>query len=214
MKFFLIGGTGKIGGEILAEALSRGHQVTALARDPAKLAAKPGLTVVKGDIHDSAALASQSAGQDAVIIAYNPGWGDPDVRKKTTDGADSVLAAARKAGVKRLFWVGGASSLKRADGVEVLDTMTQLPPLVREAIVGLREVLYKLRTIDDLDWTFFSPAEAIGDGPKTGKFRLGDDVAVADSDGKSFISRADYAVAVIDELERPQHIRKRFTIGY
>jgi putative NADH-flavin reductase len=75
-------------------------------------------------------------------------------------------------------------------------------------------VLYKLRTINDLDWTFFSPAEAIGDGPKTGKFRLGGDQVVADADGKSFISRADYAVAVIDELERNQHIRKRFTIAY
>ncbi len=215
MHCFLIGGTGNIGKEILAEALARGHQVTVLTRDPVKIEAKPGLTAAKGDIQDSATLAKQIAGHDAVIISYNPGWMDPEVGKRTIDGAESVLAAARKAGVKRLFWVGGASSLETAPGVQLFDRITgSVPPTIKDAIVGLREVLYRLRKIDDLDWTFFSPAESIAEGPRTGKFRLGGDQLVIGADGKSWISRADYAIAVIDELERPQHLRKRFTIGY
>jgi putative NADH-flavin reductase len=215
MKLFLIGGTGNVGREILAEALSRGHQVTALTRDPAKLAGKAGVAPVKGDIQDSATLATQIAGHDAVIVSYNPGWMDPEAREKTVSGAESVMAAARKAGVKRLFFVGGASSLETAPGVQLFDRIgANMPPTVKGAVIGAREVLYALRKVDDLDWSFFSPAETIKEGPRTGKFRLGGDQLVVGADGVSWISRADFAIAVIDDIEKPQHIKKRFTIGY
>jgi putative NADH-flavin reductase len=212
MKLFLIGGTGNIGSVIRAEALTRNHDVTVLTRDPSKLEAKGKLQVVKGDVHDTAALTRQIAGQDAVVISYNPGWMDPEAEKKTLDAAESVLAAARAAGVRRLFWVGGAASLETAPGVQLFESIKDhVPPTVKGAIVGLREVLYRLRKTDDLDWTFFSPAQEIAEGPRTGVFRLGRDTLIVGPDGKSRISRADYAIAVLDELERPAHVRRRFT---
>ena len=212
MKLFLIGGTGNIGSRILAEALSRGHDVTVLTRDPAKLKTQPHLKVVKGEIMDAEGLAKQIKGFDGVIDSFGPGIG-PDAYDKYIQSADSLIAAARKAKLKRVLWVGGAASLEVKPGVQLLDTL-ELPPPIKQALSGMREILYKLRKIDDLDWTFFSPAGDIGPGPRTGKFRLGTDQLVVGTDGKSRISRDDYAIAVIDEMEKPKHIKKRFTIGY
>jgi len=212
MKLFLIGGTGNIGSRILAEAVSRGHDVTVLTRDPGKVKAQPHVTAVKGDILDTAALAKQIKGQNAVIVSYSPGYDDA-APKKYEQSSDSVIAAARQAGVKRIFYVGGAASLNGKDGKQILDTL-QLPPPLKATLSAMRDILYKLRKTDDLDWTFFSPAQMIAPGERTGKFRLGLDELVTDAQGQSRISCEDYAIAVIDELEKPKHIKKRFTIGY
>ncbi len=212
MKLFLIGGTGNIGSSILAEARSRGHDVTVLSRDPGKVKAQPHVTAVKGDIMDSDGLAQAIKGSDAVINSFGPGIG-PDAYDSYIKSADSLIGAARKAGVKRVLWVGGAASLETKPGVQLLDSL-QLPPPIKRALEGMREVLYKLRKVDDLDWTFFSPAGDIGPGPRTGKFRLGGDNLVVDAEGKSRISRDDYAVAMIDEVEQSKHIKKRFTVAY
>ena len=212
MKLFIIGGSGNIGSRIVAEALSRGHDLTVMTRDPGKVKAQPHLKVVQGDVMDADSVAKQIKGFDGVINSFGPGIG-ADAYDKYVQAADALISAARKAKVKRVLWVGGAASLEVKPGVQLLDTL-ELPPPIKQALSGMREVLYKLRKIDDLDWTFFSPAGEIGPGPRTGKFRLGTDQLVVGTDGKSRISRDDYAIAVVDEMEKPKHIKKRFTIGY
>ena len=213
MKLFLIGGTGNIGSRILAEALSRGHDVTVLTRDPSKVKAQPHVAAVKGDILNSDELASQIKGHDAVVVSYSPGYDDA-APKKYEQSSDSVIAAARKAKLKRVIWVGGAASLEVKPGVQLLDTLTTMPPPIKNTLSAMRDILYKLRKIDDLDWTFFSPAGEIAPGPRTGKSRRGTEQLVVGTDGKSRISIDDYAIAMVDELEKPKHLKKRFTVGY
>jgi len=203
MKVAVIGATGKIGSKITAELLRRGHSVSAIVRNPEKAPNHPQVTAVKGDVTAPQAVAAAVRGHDAVISSapFNPGI------------SVKVLEAVRKSGVRRYIAVGGAGSLKAADGKLVMDN-PQIPaewlPSIREGA----ELLRLLRAESELEWTFFSPAVFIGPGERTGKFRLGTDEVVMAADGKSSISYDDYAIALVDELERPKHVRGRFTIGY
>ena len=203
MKVALIGATGRIGSKITAELLRRGHSVSAIARNPEKAPSDANVTAVKGDLADPAGVAASVRGHDAVISSapFNPGI------------SAKVLEAVRKSGVKRYIAVGGAGSLKSADGKLVMDN-PQIPAEWLPSIKEGAELLKLLRASPELEWTFFSPAVFIGPGERTGKFRLGGDEVVAAADGKSSISYDDYAIALVDELERPQHVRARFTIGY
>jgi putative NADH-flavin reductase len=203
MKVAVIGATGKIGSKITAELLQRGHSVTAIARNPEKAPHEPNLRAVKGDVTDPQSVAPSVSGHDAVISSapFNPGI------------SVKVLEAVRKSGVKRYIAVGGAGSLKAADGRLVMDN-PQIPAAWLPSIKEGAELLRLLRTDHDLEWTFFSPAVLIGPGERTGKFRLGGDEVVMAADGKSSISYDDYAIALVDELEHPRHVRARFTIGY
>ncbi|HLB28242.1 MAG TPA: NAD(P)-dependent oxidoreductase [Dehalococcoidales bacterium] len=213
MKVAIIGASGNIGSAIRDEALSRGHQVTAVVRHPEKITIKnPALTVMQGDVLKDP-VDRMVRGHDAVISAYNPGWSNPNIAPETTQAYTAIIAGVKKADVKRLLVVGGAGSLEASPGVQLIDTM-KVPDLIRGAILALREVLYTLRKEKDLDWTFLSPAATIAPGQRTGKFRLGKDQVVKDANGDSKISIQDYAVAMIDELEKPKHSRQRFTIGY
>ncbi len=212
MKLFLIGATGAIGACIRQEALSRGHQVTGMTRDASKLGREENLTVFEGDVMDTAGLAQAMRGHDAVIVSHGNPPDDPKIGPKTILAADSIIDALREAGVKRVVWVGGAGSLW-ADGKRVVDIM-ELLPWMRSAIWAMAAHYMHLQTIEDLDWTFFSPPIGIAPGPRTGKFRLGLDDLVVDSDGQSRISYPDYAIALMDEVEQPKHIRRRFTAGY
>lgn len=213
MKVALIGASGNVGSAIRDEALSRGHQVTAIVRHPEKITVKnKNLTVVKGDVLEGKVDALVK-GHDAVISAYNPGWANPNIAPDTTKAYAAIIAGVKKAGVKRLLVVGGAGSLEASPGVQVIDTM-QVPDLIKGAILALREVLYTLRKEKDLDWVFLSPAATLAPGERTGKFRLGKDQVVKDKNGDSKISVPDYAVAMVDELEKPKHSRERFTLGY
>ena len=213
MKIALIGATGYVGAPLLQEALIRGHQVTALVRHPQKLSAHPQLTAVEADVHDSAALAKQLRGHDAVISAFNPGWGVADIREQFIAGSHSIIAASKQAGVKRLLVVGGAGSLYVAPGVQLIDT-PDFPAEYKEGAEGARQALNMLREEAQLEWTFLSPAALLVPGPRTGKFRLGRDELLMNGDEPGRISVADLAVALIDETERPQHIRQRFTLAY
>lgn len=214
MHIALVGATGQIGQHILAEALSRGHRVTAIVRHPEKLNAHANLTAVAGSVYDTTPLAAQIKGVDAVISAFNPGWGDADLPTKQIQGTDSVIAATKQAGVKRLLVVGGAGSLQvPGGGMDVVDT-PDFPAEWKEAAKAVRETLKHLRTETALDWTFLSPAALIEPGQRTGRFRLGSDELLVDEKGESRISLPDYAVAMIDELESPQHSRQRFTLAY
>ncbi len=203
MKVALIGATGRIGSKITTELLGRGHSVTAIVRSPDKAASRPNLKAVKGDVTDPNSVAELVRGHDAVISSapFNPGI------------SPKVIETVRKSGVKRYIAVGGAGSLKGADGKLVMDN-PQIPAEWLPTIKEGAELLKLLRAEKELDWTFFSPAVFIGPGERTGKFRLGGDEVVAAADGKSSISYDDYAIALVDELESPKHVRRRFTIGY
>jgi putative NADH-flavin reductase len=200
----LVGATGNIGRCILDEALARQHQVTAVTRDAAKLAtARPGMTVRQGNTADVAAMAAILKGHDAVVASVR--WNDADIHQ--------VIEAARQSGVKRALFVVGAGSLLRADGRTHLEHMTEagnVPPTSRPA----SQALGVIRTVTDLDWTAISPPSSIQSGARTGKFRLGGDRLLEDAEGKSRISREDFAIAIVDEIEKPQHRGKRFTAAY
>ncbi|MGA4473565.1 NAD(P)-dependent oxidoreductase [Ectopseudomonas chengduensis] len=213
MRIALIGATGYVGAPLLQEALSRGHQVTALVRQPQKLNAHPQLTVVEADVHDSAALTRQLQGHDAVISAFNPGWGVAEIREQFIAGSRSIIAASKQAGVKRLLVVGGAGSLYVAPNVQLIDT-PGFPAEYKEGAEGARQTLEILRGEQDLEWTFLSPAALLVSGPRTGKFRLGRDELLMNGNEPGSISVADLAVALLDEVEQPQHIRQRFTLAY
>jgi putative NADH-flavin reductase len=204
MKIALIGATGRIGSCIREEALARGHTVEAIARTVSGLPAKAGLHPIACNVDDAAALAGAIKGADAIVVSVD--WAKTDVKP--------VYAAARTAGIKRILVVGGASSLSRTPGgtrmFDQPDFPANLKPIVGPAVAGLDDI----RTITDLDWTYVSPSLTIDAGQRTGKFRLDTDTLIVDAEGKSFISREDLAVAVIDELEHPRFIRQRFTVGY
>jgi putative NADH-flavin reductase len=203
MKIALIGITGRVGSRLAAELLRRGHQITGIARDPDKAAARTGLILKRGDATDAATLAPLLAKHDAVISA---------MRFQTSD-ANALIEAVKQAGVGRLLVVGGAGSLEIAPGKALMDAPDFPESYKAEARAG-GKFLDRLRQEHELDWTFLSPAAEFAPGERTGKFRLGGDRLLVGADGKSRISMEDFAIAMADELERPAHDRKRFTVGY
>ena len=213
MKLALIGATGFVGSALLEEALNRGHQVTALVRHPEKLPQHPALRALKVDAQDSAALATALAGHDAVLSAYNPGWGAADIREQFLRGSHSIVAATKAAGVPRLLVVGGAGSLYVAPDLQLIDT-PHFPAEYKEGAEGARQALNALRDETTLQWTFLSPAALLQPGPRTGQFRLGGEQLLMNGEQPASISVADLAVALLDETEQPQHIRQRFTAAY
>lgn len=214
-KIVLIGATGYVGSAILKEALGRGHQVKAIVRNPEKLTvANPKLTVVVGNVTDTEFLSRELAKSDAVISAYNPGWSNPDIYDETLKGYGSILCAVRKSGIQRFLMVGGAGSLLVAPGRMLMDEpgMPQkLLPGIRSMAKVYTDLLLPEKTID---WVFLSPAADMAPGERTEKFRLGKDELIVDENGESNISVEDFAVAMIDELEKENHHQERFTLGY
>jgi hypothetical protein len=211
MNVVLYGATGMIGSRVLRELVARGHNVTAVVRDPSRVAVGGAVTAVKGDMTDAADLTAKLKGADAVLSAYSPGAGTESV---LLDAVRSLIEGARQAGVKRVLVVGGAGSLFVAPGVTVIDS-GHLPEEYKAIAVAHRDALEILRSsASDLDWTYLSPAAVIAPGERTGKFRLGTDSLVADAQGNSRISAEDYAIALVDELEQPKHLRRRFTLAY
>lgn len=217
MKLTLIGATGFVGSAVLNEALSRGHEVTAIVRDPGKVSVQNDhLSVVRGDVTDTAALTGLIKGSDIVISAYNAGWTNPDLYNDFLKGSQSVQEATKRSGVKRLIVVGGAGSLFIAPGVQVVDT-PEFPAGWKPGALAARDYLSLLQKEDQLNWTFVSPALEMHPGTprqRTGAYRTGLDNPVFDADNKSTISVDDLAVAIIDEAENAKHIRQRFTVAY
>lgn len=212
MNIALIGASGFVGSVLLAEALRRGHTVRALVSQPQKLTPADGLDARKADVQDAAALSAQLTGVDAVVSAFS-GHAQPDVYDYYVRGMRSIVAAARQARVPRLLVVGGAGSLYVAPGVQLVDT-PDFPPQWKGSAEGARAALDLLRAENALEWTLLSPSAYLVSGERTGKFRLGKDDLLVDANGDSRISVEDYAVAMIDELEKPAHSRERFTVGY
>jgi putative NADH-flavin reductase len=207
MKVVLYGATGRAGSRILNELLQRGHQVTAVARDVSKLPA--GVESEQDDLKDIDRIATIISGADAVVSAYGPPPEDTDQLLGVTE---RLIAAAKKAGNIRLIVVGGAGSLEVAPGVSLLAS-GHLPP-AWIPIATSHDKALKLLQDSDIDWTYFSPAAFFEPGARTGKFRLGTNSLISDEKGESRISMEDYAIALVDELEKPAHQRARFSIGY
>lgn len=201
-KVALIGASGQAGSRILKELSSRGHTVTAIARNPEKIASLPGVTPKKGDVFDKSGLAELLKGHDAVISSVHFTASDPKL----------LVEAVRASGVKRYLVVGGAGSLEIAPGKRLVDQPDFPPAYKAEAAKGA-EFLDLLRGETELDWTFLSPSAAFVPGERTGKFRLGKDTLLSGEKGSS-ISFEDYAIALVDEIEKPSHSRQRFTVGY
>ncbi|MBB3871318.1 MAG: NAD(P)-dependent oxidoreductase [Brevundimonas sp.] len=202
MKVAVLGASGRAGSEITKELAARGHAVVAIARKPETIPAAPGVTATAGDASDAAALAQLITGLDAVISALHHNI-----------TADTLLSALKSARVPRLLVTGGAGSLEVAPGVRLIDTPEFPEEFKPYALPGVA-FLDDLRNETQIDWTFFSPAAFIEEGPRLGVFRTGGDQLITDDKGESRISFADYAIAMVDELEQHNHSRARFTAAY
>ena len=211
----LIGATGFVGSAVLNELLERGHKVTAVVRNAAKLPQNELLTAVEQDVSDVEAIAKLAEGKDAIISAYNPGWMNPEIKKLITENYPKILEAAKKSGVERLIIVGGAGTLFCAPGLRVVDSGV-IPAEIMDGVRPLGNFYLNILTNEnDIDWVFFSPAGVLEEeGKKTGIYRLGKDDLIVDAEGNSHISVQDYADALVNELEKPVHHKERYTIGY
>ncbi|MEU8923034.1 NAD(P)H-binding protein [Kitasatospora sp. NPDC048545] len=213
MRITVFGATGNVGGRVVAEALARGHQVTAVLRDPAKPHGLPSAAAIAvGDARNPADVARIAAGQDAVVTATRPMPGSEHELAAATTG---LLAGIAGTGV-RLLAVGGAGSLTvpGSDGTTLVES-PGFPAEIRPIALACNEQLDLYRAADaEVDWTYLSPAALLEPGARTGRFRLGLDELLVDADGNSAISMEDLAIALLDEVERPAHRRARFTAGY
>jgi hypothetical protein len=214
-EIVLIGASGFVGSAILNEALDRGHKVEAVVRHPEKITTvHKNLVVTQSDVSFIDNVTEVCKGADAVISAYNPGWKNPEIAEETTRVYRVILEGVRKSGVKRFLVVGGAGSLFVSPGKRLMDSgvipESFIPALRALAGIYLNDLVSEKR----IDWVFFSPAGNLQPGKRTGKFRLGKDDLIVNETGESKISVQDYAVAMIDEIEKPAHHRERFTIGY
>lgn len=214
MKIALIGASGFVGTAVLSEALNRGHQVTAIARNLEKITNTSDDLILKmGDVMDSAEVQQLVAGTDAVVSAFNAGWTNPNLYDDFLKGSQAILDGTKAAGVPRLLVVGGAGSLYAAPGLQLVDT-PQFPADWKAGATAARDFLNVIKKEETLDWTFLSPAIQLVPGERTGQYRTELDTPVADEKGESRITVADLAVAIVDELENQQFSKKRFTVGY
>jgi len=216
MKIALIGATGFVGTAVLEELIARGHTVTALARSPGSLPPRAALSTRVLDAYDADAVASAVQGHDAVVSAFNPGWSTPDLYALFMKGSSAIVRGVELAGVKRLLVVGGAGSLFVAPGVQLVDTpefAQHVPPNIIPGAKAARDALSALRTNLTLDWTFLSPAALLAPGERSGTYRLGGEELLMAGDSPAGVSVADLAVSIVDELERPRHVRARFTVA-
>ena len=217
MKIALIGATGYVGSAVLNEALERGHELTAIARNTSKVAVDhEKLSLVQADVRESNKLAEALKDHDVVISAYNSGWSNPDIYEEFLEGSNAIQEAVKKAEVKRLIVVGGAGSLYIDEQTQLIDT-PDFPDAIKGGATAARDYLNQIKEEEELDWTFFSPAPGMfpGNPPeRRGTYRTGLETPVFDENNQSVISVEDAAVALIDEAEEPKHIKRRFTAAY
>ncbi|MCO8576201.1 NAD(P)H-binding protein [Burkholderia multivorans] len=208
LNIALFGATGMIGSRIAAEAARRGHRVTALSRRPG--AAGDGIAAKAADLFDPASVAAALPGHDVVASAYGP---KQDDAANVVAAVKALVEGARRAGLKRVVVVGGAGSLEVAPGKQLVDT-EGFPAEYKAVALAHRDALDYLKTVDDLDWTFFAPAALIAPGERTGTFRTGTGKLIVDANSDSRISAEDYAVAFVDALEQRGFVREIATVAY
>jgi putative NADH-flavin reductase len=216
MKLVIFGATGNVGRRVAVEALRRGHEVVGVVRDPSAVTPPdPRVRLEQGDATKADDVAKVARGANAVVSAISPrpnarGLPAPSLAANTK----ALMDGLRHARVRRVLYVGGASSLEVAPGKALADTPDFPEAYKAEAREG-REALSLWRNEGrGLEWTYLSPAAEIGPGERTGNYRITDDKLLVDDNGRSFISFEDYAVAVLDELERPAHVGRRFGVAY
>jgi uncharacterized protein len=207
MKISIIGATGYTGSAMLSESINRGHEVTALSRNPDRVTPAENLSVQTIDVVDTERLASALASHNVVISAFNPGT------DSTGLGVQSIIAAVKLANVPRLVVVGGAGSLEVAPGQRLID-QPDFPSEWKEGASKTAAFLDLLKEESELNWTFLSPAANLVPGERTGNYRSGGNTLITDESGDSRISVQDLAVAMLDEIEQPKHAGKRFTVAY
>lgn len=219
MQVALIGATGFVGAAVLKELLQRGHDVVALVRDPAKLAAQPHLKVVQADVLDAGQVQSAVAGSDAVLSAYNAGWTNPNIYDDFMRGSRAIVQGVKAAGVQRYLVVGGAGSLY-VNGQQLVDA-PDFPAAIKPGASAARDMYTELQKDSTLDWTLLSPAVGFHGGSaaqskgRTGQYRTGQDAPLMQADGQpGDISVQDLAVALVDALEQHLHSKQRFTVAY
>jgi uncharacterized protein len=209
----LLGATGMIGQRILAEALSRGHQVTAVTRETSRTGEhRQNLDYRVGDIFKPETIAAAAVDHDVVVSAYGPGAGDASLVVKA---AHSLIEALTRVEPIRLIVVSGAGSLELKPGLQLVDT-PDFPAAWKPVALAHREALdvFRKAGFAEFDWTAASPSAVIEPGTRTGKYRTALDQLIVDAQGNSRISAEDFAVAVVDEIEKPKFDGKRFTVGY
>lgn len=213
-KFAVIGASGYVGKAVVKELASRGHQVTAFARDAAKVESAANVQAVAADVN-AADFATQLQGFDAVVSAFNPGWSNPNIAADYTRGANALIEAAKTAQVPYLLVVGGAGSLYVAPGVQLIDT-PDFPKEIYDGADAARRLLNDLRDRRDVNWAFVSPPALLGadagySEERTGAYRLGGEDLLMDGNAPAGISVADLAIAIADDVEKKAHLFQRFT---
>ncbi|WP_138751206.1 NAD(P)-dependent oxidoreductase [Paenibacillus sinopodophylli] len=205
MKIAVIGATGRVGSRIVEEAKSRGHQVTAIVRNSAKLTQTDGLHILEKDVYELGAELSEF---DAVINSFSAKQGS---EQQHVDVIKHLIAQLKQSPSTVLYNVGGAGSLLVDDkGTRLLDT-PQFPEIYYATAKAQSDQLDVLRGEKELKWTFFSPAAMFEPGEKTGKVQLGQDHFILNEKHESKISMEDYASVLLDEIENPQYLNSRFT---
>lgn len=211
LKIALFGATGMVGSRIAVEAARRGHQVSALARNPARVpTGVANLQAEQADLLDAASVGAAVRGHDVVASAYAP---PQDDLATLTKASHALVGGVRAAGLKRLVVVGGAGSLEVAPGTQLVDT-DGFPDAYKGIALAHRDAFDYYRSVTDLDWTFFAPAAVIAPGERTGQFRTGVNALLADAQGNSRISAEDYAIAFVDELEQGRFVHQIATVAY
>lgn len=221
LDILVYGATGKVGSEAVTEALGRGHRVTAVSRHPEEIGLRhDNLTAAKGDLLDPDSIRELAEGRDVVIVSVRGIIG----KSKTPESAlqyiavRNVVEVLREMGdaAPRLIDVGGSGSLEVRPGVLYADTLPKLflPKKLELEIAGQVLALEYLRGVNAVHWTYVTPAKNFTNGKRTGQFRIGGDRVMKDAHGRSRISRADFAVALIDEAENAAHDRERFSVAY
>lgn len=221
LDIVIYGATGEVGSHVVREALDRGHRVTAVSRHPEQVEMQhANLTIVKGDLLDSNSVAGTVAGQDVVILSVRGVIGDSGTPESALQfiAAETLVDVLYRTGdeAPRLLHVGGSGSLEVEPGVLFawkLPTFV-LPKSLEIEIVGQILALEFYRKVDDVNWTYVTPPMNFTNGRRTGVFRIGGDRALKDKRGRCRLSRADFAVAMIDEVEQAKYVRKRISVAY
>ncbi len=209
MKVVVYGATGNSGSEIVKELVRRGHKVTGVARNVDSLKGVAGITAKTDDLSNVDGIASIIKGADAVVSAYQPPADNTDA---LVDVTKREIEAVKKAGVPRLLVVGGAGQLEVAPGVTLIKS-GYLPQEYMPIAISHEKAAQVLKG-SDINWTYIAPAAYFVPGERTGKYRTGTNNLVSDAKGESRISFADYAIALVDELEKPKHEKQVFSVGY
>jgi len=211
MRLVIFGASGLLGTRLVSEALSRGHELTAVARDVARIDDRGGqVATAAADVTDAASVAAVAGGHDAALSAVT----QHDRPEMLVDAARGLLAGLSAAGVQRLVVAGGAGSLLVASGQRLMDTEGFHEEWKPEAVATAAALDVFRQAETDVEWSYVSPGALLAPGERTGHYRLGGDELLVDEHGKSAISMEDFAIAMVDEAEAAKHPRQRFTAAH